>query len=96
LICSARAVLNKDFDAALELQAIDSDVYSLPIHKAEKQRPALRRARRLVSHPARTTSTSQFIMRRYLVVTLQRNYSTVTDFAKFLGLSTSVPRASAV
>jgi hypothetical protein len=23
------------------------------------------------------------------------NYSTVTDFAKFLGLSTSVPRASA-
>lgn len=25
-----------------------------------------------------------------------QNYSTVTDFAKFLGLSTSVPRASAV
>jgi hypothetical protein len=26
----------------------------------------------------------------------QRNYSTVTDLAKFLGLSTSVPRAQAV
>ncbi len=28
--------------------------------------------------------------------TPEQNYSTVTDFAKFLGLSTSVPRAQAV
>lgn len=29
-------------------------------------------------------------------ITRWLNYSTVTDFAKFLGLSTSVPRAHAV
>lgn len=37
-----------------------------------------------------------FILHRHYPIYLSATYSTVTDFAKFLGLSTSVPLASAV
>ena len=48
-------------------------------------------SRAKVSNPLFTTLFVQNIRN-----TPQRTYSTVTDFARFLGLSTSVPRAQAV